>query len=276
MQRKLHLLIIYICTVILIVIPTSANCQFNPNSDINGFSLTMTQGQVLNYVKKEYSTDRFIMMPVEIVTNDYRVNTNLGLQIDIKPYQPNELGRDRVKIFFNPNLASTDIFAIYRWVHFGVNNRITMATLFDSLVEKYGPPTNVHWDIHHWDVDYIWSGNGATSDLSTFPCYVNSWTGNASLLKQDSEAIAHNFLSYVNHNQIDNRNATRRNRGLMLTVHISSQLGAHAYAYEMEETLIDLTKGMPELLSFSIDIFTKSNQIRNQKISHDMKNKPIL
>lgn len=64
--------------------------------------------------------------------------------------------------------------------------------------------------------------------------------------------------------------------GTTLVVSIRPVVGANDYAFEMRETLVDLSKGTSELQQFHDAFFAEVNQIRKQKESTDLQNKPHL
>lgn len=260
-----------ICMLALLFVggPAYGTGQFGPESDISGLTLSMGQDQIKKFVKTNYKGRPFALMPVKIATNDYRKDIILGLLLHVKPHQDDN-SMERIRVFFNPDTKSKDIFAIYRYVDYGINSRVTMATLIDSLVEKYGQPTSVQ------GVNYTWSTSGASYNQKTFPHFVNNWHGNGGSLQDEIDYITKNdFMGYF-FNNVNPRTEFRGNSGLILNIQISPKLGAPAYVSNITETLIDLNKSVSELTSFKSDFYAKDSQAINERISHDMKNRPGL
>jgi hypothetical protein len=259
--------------------------QFGLTSDILGFSLSMSQNEAADFAHKTYPNAPFLMLPVGLVMAGVSVTATGGFVLETKPSQPNGqsfgvTGGDRLKVLFNPNKGSSDIFAISRYVNFGVST-MTMATLRNSLFDKYGKPTNTkEWGVAR-DVDFVWAGNSSYAQRACEPnthsyypyFYEDVWLNRP--LVQSVDEMSRGFVNYLNGSATP-RVALRVTCGQTLVISIRPSLGAADYAVEMRETLVDLTRGTSELKTFHDDFFGQVDQIKKHKESADAKAKPRL
>ena len=128
----------------------SADELLEPESDILGFKLSMTQKQAKDYAKTKFKGRPFLMVPVKVASSDYAKDSVLGFFLEVKSRHTDDpvlmrQGVEMVRVAFNPN-NSNDIYAVSRFVNFGENSRVTTETLVNSLTAKYGKPVNVRKD----------------------------------------------------------------------------------------------------------------------------------
>lgn len=263
---------VVICALAAIMVgePAYANGQFGPESDILGFKLSMSQNQAKNYAKTNFKGRPFAILPVNIATNDYKKDSVAGFLLEVKSCHSSDPvliqdGVERVQILFNPNNNSSDIFAIFRYINFGVNSRITIATLIDSLVEKYGQPTSVtnsgkQYSWYTWAENLAqYNKNACTPNMGPFYPYFYEQLNANSTVSNSVDITRREFVNYVNGTPNPNKTALRGKCGEMLIINIRAGLGADSvYAYEMRESLIDFSKGVSELISFRDDFFPKT------------------
>jgi len=286
MSRR-HLFAISVKAMMIATVPAYAG-QFGPESDVVGLKLSMTQAQAKEFVTKSYPAAPLVMLPATIVSADFKLDTVTGFVFDMNSSQTNDpvlaqQGVDRAKILFNPAKGSSDIIAIVRTVNFGSNGAMTMAALRASLVEKYGRPVNSkEWGMTKSDVDYVWASgpnpyNAKACDPDTHvyrPYFYEDVWANRAL----GESISETSRGLANYISIRSpKAAARATCGTVLVISIRASGGVRAeYAYEMRETLIDLTRGTAELNAFRDDFLNKVNQLKSDKFSKDSQNKPKL
>jgi hypothetical protein len=260
--------------------PTTAG-QFTTDSDLSGFTLTMSRAQIKETIANRYLTAPLVMLPLTLVMPGYLKNIEGGLVLEAHsgPSNNPRSGTDRIKILFNPNDGSDDVFAIFRYVNFDTS--MTMAALQDSLVEKYGQPSVTSNSFLKDTTTHIWTVKGANYDSKKcakerflgFDAYLYErveLVGPLANAKDDTERV---FVSVIN----KNGSAYPANCGTILSVFIQTKLGSNnQYAFEMKETLIDLSKAVAEIGKLRTEAFSAINQIANTKLQKDRQNKPSL
>lgn len=269
--------------------PSYAAGQFGADSDVAGLTLSMTQTQAKQFVAKNYPGAPVIMLPATLIMPGYKLDATAGFAFEAKASRSNaplfaQQDVDRTKILFNPKAASSDIFAISRHVNFGPDNNLTITTLRDSLLEKYGRPIDMkEWGVLKSDVDFIWAGSASSynpricaPDTHVYHPYFYEDIYLDRPLSRSVDETSRGLASFLSGH--GNPKATMRgNCGVVLAVSVRRGLGARSdYVTEMRETLVDLTKGVAELTSFRNDFIARANQIKNEGIARDSLNKPKL
>jgi hypothetical protein len=255
-----------------------ADGQLGPESDILGFNLSMRQAQAKNYAQTHFKGRPLVTIPVKINTSDYRKDAVLGFLLEVKSGNSNspviKEGIDLIKVVYNPNNNSNDIYAISRIVNYGYSkSRITKATVIDSLVTKYGQPSKIV--NHGHDAVLTWLANDdiriSKTCMSDRPPLHEAVYGDRSI-QANADGTSDYFVGTLNA-KINPGLIPRRNCGLMLIIIIRANV---EYAYQMEETLIDYSKGVSEWIDFRNDFNTNANESRNKRVTNDLKNKPQL
>ena len=225
------------------------------------------------------------MLPLTLVLPGYLKNAVGGLVFEPHSSHSNDQfmaknGVERTKVLFNPNDGSDDIFAIYRYVNFDNSVNMTMTSLQDSLIEKYGQPSFTIPSFNKDYLTYIWASKGSGYDIKR--CHLDRFGRDAYFyerveysrpLSNVIDETERRFIYLINYTGP----AYPTNCGTILFVFIQTKLGSdHQYAYEMRETLIDLTKGASEIAKFRTDVFSAIDEIKNKKLQKDKENKPSL
>jgi hypothetical protein len=261
--------------------PTAAG-QFTPESDLAGLTLMMNKTQVKEIIAKRYPAAPLQMLPLTLVMPGYLKNIVGGLVFEAHagPSNNPRNGADRTKVLFDPNEGSDDVFAIYRYVNFDTNTNMTMASLHDSLVEKYGEPSLAITSFNKDYWTYIWAAKGSGYDpkrcnLDKFghDAYFYERVEYSGPLLNVVDETERRFVSVINYKGP----GYPTNCGTILFVFIQTRLGTNnQYAYEMKETLIDLTRGVSELAKLRSEVFAAIDQIATKKLQKDKENKPEL
>lgn len=270
--------------------------KFDSNSDIRGYSLSMTKSQVLNKVKTSFKRDDYFLIQAPIETQYYSENYLLGIEADFISYvdkfghsNTTTTGQDRIFVFFNPISQSNDIFAVSRYVFYDPEkNPTTVKSIEKSMEEKYGKPTilssiTVSGHDHHY---YIWSldTEGLQNSDSIrqlrieslsyfhFPSYIMPSTGQT--VAYSAEGKAQNFMELFK--SPDEIAKLSKTHGKILAICIVADNQDSVYTNNMTEVLIDVDKANRELNECIDGFWAKIEKNRTKTILNDNAKKPAL
>lgn len=277
-------------TSVALPLSSSAAAQFDGKSELVGLSLAMTQAQVSDFISKNYPSASVERLPVGLSNADHQQTALAGVVFDARPSQSNDVlsvknGVDRIKVLFDPNDKSSDIFAVYRYINFENGTRMTMASVEASLVEKYGRPAFSSTGFLGQSVNYIWAApdghfNVRTCNLDRFDhySYFHELVYIDRPLAQAVSETARDFANVVTgHAQPNRRPLPPTGCGTILSVFLRAEVGNNnVYAYEMKEDLVDLTRGVEDMARFRDTFFAASSSAQSARISRDTANKPKL
>ena len=273
------------------ITPALAAGQFRPDSDINGLNLLMSQGQARAAALRDKPTAPFLPLPVVISSSGYRKHVAAGFVVETRSPTSSDpmafnLGVDRTKVLFDPDEGADDIFAIQRHVNFGAGQQITMATLIASLIEKYGAPSYSSKSFDGGTLHLTWAAAGSGYDpgrcgydrfanAHTY-FYEDVWIDRP--LVRSVDETSRGFVDVINAPVPPSpRPLPPKSCGTVLNIVIQAAAGTgNQYAWEMTETLVDLTRGVAELDSFRDQFFSGANAADADRYSRDAANKPKL
>ena len=256
--------------------------QLSADTSILDFKLAMTKDLVEKSAEQQFPESHLTKLPVIITLGTYKKEATAGIVFDALPN-----GTDRTKILYNPNQNSSDIFAISRDLNYGGSGTILVKTLHDSLLEKYGKPLKISESGGYMVL--IWASNPATYNASCAPeaapyrpyFYEDVYAANAldaRPIDSQRDETSRGFVNFLNRlDRHDPKLIARAKCGIILTITVRARVGASSeYAYEMRETLVDLTKGAAALEIFHSDLTAGADREKKTKILQDSESKPKL
>jgi hypothetical protein len=264
--------------------------HFGPDSDVLGISLSMTQNQALNFMKKNHPNLPLAMLSVNAHTQDYRTEAVAGFVVNMTPngttdWMSGDLASfdtERLKVLFDMNRAATNILSVSRSVRYNFKNTITITSLRQSLIDKYGKPTSVTQSGMGGETTYVWTRIPAAYNARTCPSNYHYFSATVGYGESRSGALRANqdeFLSYISSDQAFIRVPflSHQNCGTMLIVSASTGLGDRSdYVDIFSETLIDVSGGIAALEKFRNEFWTKANQLKNERLAKDSAGRPKL
>jgi hypothetical protein len=276
-----------------------AAAAIEPNSDILGLNLTMSQDQAKDYVSTSYKGSPIKAIVAQLQAADYSQDVVAGFVFDATLDGTGKGNTDRVAVIFNPSKGASDIFAISRHVQYvsqvtiddsqryhADGTLILKQVLLDSLVKKYGPPIKTDPGFLP-GTQYIWAsgaravgrsncviGSGNRSSYYFEPFYSDGSADSA------ADAAGSQFVTSLNNLQSSATGGYGK-CGVILRVNLDllrmdNNQDSAEYVKAMSEEIIDLSKGDTEMRAFAKAFFSAASKATSVRVGQDAKNAPKL
>jgi len=251
--------------------------------DIEGYSVAMTQSEALALAKTKSKGDKINIISTKIATDIYSEDANIGFAMDRKdaPQILGDLtGYDRIRVYYDPN-NSTGVLAIVRMEKYGMNSTMTLQSVEDGLLQKYGPPkvTSLESASH----EYIWSVTGSFDKnscmLSSAGFMSHNYINEQPATEQPSETwqtLSDNFNTFLNSMQYPFVLARLKQNANCGTVIVATVSINNGYVWQLEEKEINIGGAINSLAKYKMNFNTEYTKRRDAKMQKDSQQKPNL
>ncbi|HEY1723305.1 MAG TPA: hypothetical protein VGG27_18830 [Magnetospirillaceae bacterium] len=292
-----------------------AEGKVGSDSDILGLRLSMSPDEIRQYFTDKLGVAKVFEMKGGIATDTYKapvetfaliaqtvsseahdanqkaadaVNASSAAHKEMGDNSPivskiGDFGFNKIKVAFFPKEAG--VTAILRQQVYTEKERPTMQTTIASLKEKYGmPETSTPKQLPGFPVQFIWTSHAGLSKKGHLWDFclntTNAYFGGIDTMdnyanfddRGNASGIVQNFVNTADH---DTKLFHLTECGVVLIITLRPN-NAGEYLVQLDETLIDISKGQMAINAYAADFWANAKKAKNGQMSKDVQRKPNL